>query len=202
MKTNLIEESENVFKSLERWTAFYEIERQVGPIIDHWLTKGARALRQNFADHPSPSWNCSDWGSPRDTRWYLDGEQGKHSISIGIGWPNFELHLFHGGCDQECREQALKVLESKTFEPLRALTGSPEFNAERKREGCILSVRDFNPFDEVADTTLRSRVIAWNAVNQTTEFVTKVSTKIRQITENPEIVRLIRKLSQQCGKQP
>lgn len=202
MKTNLIEEAENVFRSPERWTAFYEIERQVGTIMDHWLTKGAKALRKEFCDPPSGLWKCSDWGSPRDTRWYLKGEKGEQSIGVGIGWTEFELHLFHGGCDDVIREQAVKVLKAPNFEPLRALTGSTEDRANRRKEGSILSVRDFNPFDEVADTVLRNRIIAWKAVNETSDFVAKVSTKIRQITENPEIVRLIRKLNQQCGTQP
>lgn len=202
MKTNLIEESEKVFKSLERWTAFYEIERQVGTIMDHWLTKGAQALRKVFAGHSKQSWKCSDWGSPRDTRWYLKGENGEQSIGIGIGWQEFELHLFHGGCDAVIRERALQVLKAPNFEPLCALTGTIEDRANRRKEGSILSVRDFNPFDEVADPGLRNRIIAWKAVNQTSEFVTKVAAKIRQLTEDPEIVRLIRKLNQQCGMQP
>jgi hypothetical protein len=199
MKTSLIEEAKNVFQSVERWTAFYEIEKQISPIMDHWLITGAKALRRDFANHPSLSWKCSEWGWPRDTRWYLD-DLGELSIGIGIGWQEFELHLFHGGCDQQIREQALRVLESQTFEPLRALTGSPEARALYKKEGCILSVRDFNPFDEVGDSILRQRIIAWHAVHKTSEFVEKVSGKIRQITEDHEIVRLIRDLNQQCKK--
>ncbi len=203
MKTNLIEEAEKVFHSIERWTAFYEIQMQVGTIMDHWLTKGAKALRQDFADRPSPLWKCSYWGSPRDTRWYLDEPLGEQSIGIGIGWLDFELHLFHGSRDQQVREHALKVLETPIFEPLRTLTGLPEYRADRRKEGgSILSIRDFNPFDEVADPILRQWIIAWHAVNKTSVFVANVSQKIRQITENPAIVSLIRDLSQQCAKLP
>jgi len=201
MKSNLIEEAAKVFHSVERWTAFCEIEKQIGNIMLEWMTLGAKALRRDFADHPSPCWKCSDWGSPRDTRWQLQ-DLGEQSIGIGIGWPSFELHLFHGGGDPHVRERALTLLELPTFEPLRSLTGSPEYRAEQKKYGCILSIRDFSPFDEEADSSLRQRMIAWQAGNQTPDFVVKVSARIRQVTENPDIVALIRNLNLQCLTQP
>ena len=200
MKTNPIEEAANVFNSIDRWTAFYEMQQKIVPITEHWLTMGAVALRQEFAVRPSPSWKCADWGGTRDTRWFFDEEGGKQMIGIGIGWFDFELHLFHGGYDQEARKGALEVLESHCFEPLRILTGSPETRSAQKKEGSILSIQNFNPFDEVADPVLRQRIIAWHAGNNTAKFVEKTSAKIRQITENPEIVRLIRELNKKCLK--
>ncbi len=200
MSRNLIEEAHNVFNSIDRWIAFYEIQQQVDKIIDCWLTTGATALRQDFADHSSPSWKCCTWGVPWETRWYLDDQ--KDSINIGLGWREFELHLFHGGRDQQICQRALEVLKSNTFEPLRTLIGAEENRANRKEEGSIFSVPYFNPFGEEADPILRQRRIAWMAVNETAIFVEKVSGKIRQITENQTIVELIRDLNRQCMTPP
>lgn len=201
MKTNPIDEAKDVFHTLERWTAFYEIEKQVSAIMDRWLTIGSKALKQQFEANPSPSWKCADWGPPRDTRWYLagEGEQGMQGIGIGIGWREFEFHLFHGGCDTGVTAHALRLLESPDFEPLRSLMGSAEYRSEHRKEGSILSVRDFNPFDEVSDSGLRPRIIAWHAAHETAGFVERVSTRIRQITENPEIGRLISELNRQTA---
>lgn len=200
MKSNLTEDAAKVFQSLERWTAFYEIEQQIGTIVAQWLTEGAKALRTDFANRPSPLWTCSDWASRRDTRWQLEGLS-EQSIGIGIGWPTFELHLFHGGSDAGVRERAATLMELPMFEPLRNLTGVPEYRSEQRKYGSILSMRDFNPFDEEADSGLRLRTIAWKAGNQTAEFVAKVSSRIRQITEDLEITRLILELNRQCLEQ-
>ncbi len=203
---NPIEEAKEVFQELKRWTAFYEIEQQIGPIMDHWLTIGANVVRQHFDESPCGAWKCASWGNAMDTRWYLsgDGLPGEKGICIGIGWREFELHLFHGGLDPEVRDRALALLQSPEFEPLRSLTGSQEYRADRRREGSILSVRDFNPFDEISDSGLRPRVIAWHAAraNENPTFITKVSTRIRQIIENPEIVRLISELDRQASLNP
>lgn len=206
MKTNPIEEAKEVFSELNRWTAFYEIEQQVGSIMDHWMTIGAIALRQHFDENPCAPWKCAIWGDSRDTRWYLAGDDlpGEKGICIGIGWREFELHLFHGGCVPEVRNRALGLLESPEFEPLRTLTGSPEYRADRRKEGGILSVRDFNPFDDISDSGLRPRIIAWHAAraNDDGTFIDKVSTRIRQIIENPEIIRLICELNRQASLNP
>ena len=103
--------------------------------------------------------------------------------------------------DQLMREKALLALESKNFEPLRILTGSPETRSDPQKFGSIRSIRNFNPFDEVSDPNLRLRIIAWHAGNNTIEFVEKTSAKISQITDKAEIVALIRDLNHQCTQE-
>lgn len=203
---NLIEEATIVFQDLNRWTAFYEIEQQIGHIMDHWLTIGADAVRRHFDESPCGAWKCASWGDARDTRWYLsgDGLPGEEGICIGIGWREFELHLFHGGRDPEVRDRALALVQSPEFEPLRSLTGSQEIRTDRRKEGSILSVRDFSPFAEISDSGLRSRVIAWHAARaiEDSTFVTRVSARIRQIIDNPLIVGLISDLDRQANLNP
>lgn len=198
MSKNLSTEALNVFGSLDRWIAFHQLQPQIEPLKEHWLTIGAEGLREEFISNPSEFWTCSPWGTLRDTRWVLDEVMADGSISIGIGWPTFELHLFHAGWGREICNRAATVLEEPEYSLVRLLIGQRETRSLQIKEGSIFSIRDFNPLEEISALKCRVSNIAWHAGNETKLFVERTSQRIRQITENPEVVRLLRELRREC----
>lgn len=198
---DIISESKAVFSSLEKWTALYEINQQVPAIIHRWFTDGVEALRKDFEANPSQEWKCSEWGSKQDLRWYL-ADLGWHSVGFGFGWPEFEFHLhveLGGSCDWQ---KAISVLRKPEFEPLLTIFDAHYSNTpHRGKEGSLCSDGHFNPFSDTQDAKLRQHIIAWHAIHDQANFVEKMSAKVRQITDNPSMTGLIRKLNLQSRRE-
>lgn len=195
---NIINQSHEVFKTLEQWKAFYEIQKNIYCITQHWLCEGAKALRL----HSKKNFNksvCEEWYVQRDTCWHI-AELDMQSISVGIGW-DFELHLFARDENQDVVRLAqakIKAPESPYKVLLHIIGGDYEYERERVRLGSILSNRHFTPFDEVNDSDLRLKIIAWHAINDTSVFIEKTMNKVNRIIGNEEVTDLIIKLNEEC----
>jgi hypothetical protein len=199
---DIITESRIVFGSLEKWTALYEINQQLPAIIDHWLTSGAVALRKDFEAKPCQEWKCSDWGSKRDSRWYL-ADLGWDSVGFGFGWGEFEFHLHLETGGSHDWQKAIALIAKPEFEPLLSIFEARYSNTpHRSRDGSLCSDRCFNPFSDTQDPNLRRHIIAWHAIHDQASFIEKMSNKVRQITGDPSISGLIRKLSLQSKRAP
>ena len=192
---DIISESNDIFNTLDKWTAVYEINQQIPAIIDRWLTIGAEALREDFESNPSQGWQCYHWGSKRDSRWYL-ADMGLHSVSFGFGWPEFEFHLFLENGNSFDWQKAIDVLAEPEFEPLLLLFGGYHSNTPyRSKDGSLCSDRSFNPFSDTSDQILRQRIIAWHAAHDKDHFIKTMSKQVRQITDDTTITGLICQLN-------
>lgn len=194
---DIISESKAIFNSLEKWLAVYEINQQLPAIIHGWLTAGAVALRRDFETKSCHEWKCSHWGCQRDSRWYL-ADLGWDSVGFGFGWPEFEFHLHLETGGSHDWQKAISLIANPEFEPLLSIFDARYSNTpHRSREGSLCSDRCFNPFSDAQDTYLRMHIIAWHAIHDQANFVENMSNKVRQITGNPSISGLIRKLNLQ-----
>lgn len=155
MKQQLIRQSAGIFNTQDKWDALFEIHNHSREIIDHWLTIGARALRESFAN--DSGWGCEQW-SPcgRDTRWFLKNDASK-SLGIGFGWTEVELHLHLISPADADLTQAVTLLESQEFKPLLELfelvTSPPRY----PNDGSVAYNLTINPFSGAGDTQVRLR---------------------------------------------
>jgi hypothetical protein len=196
MKQDILQEAANIFDSAEKWRAFYDMEQASLSIINHWLTIGAKALRDEF-QKKTGQWECSIWGnSPRDTKWHLS-KLGEKSIAIGIAWETFEFHLFDGRYNDEKWQKAADLLDGPDFRQLVSRIGPRCYRKDWKNEKLLLADLNFDPLGSGADPLFRSRLIAWHAAHRTGDFVEKTLGWVRRfIMEDKEMVRLIRELNE------
>lgn len=199
MNQDLLHEAAMIFGTPEKWRAFHDMQQACPAIINHWLTEGQKALRDAFEKSPG-RWGCLTWGGVRDTRWYLD-ELGDQSISIGIGWETFELHLFDAR-NGETWERAGGLLEQPEFRPLVNRIGPRCYRASWQKERLLLADLAFDPLGTGAEADFRARLIAWHA-GQTGrgggEFVEKTLGWMKQLLEDDEFVDLVRELNLRAG---
>lgn len=193
MKTTILQQAAGIFDTIEKWRAFYDMQQACPDIITHWRKIGAKALREEFGKN-SGKWACSNWGGDADTKWYLT-ELGVGSISIGIGWDLFELHLFDGRNSDETWQKAADQLDSPEFRQLVSRIGPRCYRATWKSEKLLLADLEFDPLGSGADSGFRARLLAWHAAHTTEDFVKKTLERVRQLIEDEEVVQLIRDLN-------
>lgn len=197
MNQDIIQEAINIFDIPEKWRAFYDMEKACPDIINEWLRHGAHVLREEFQKSPG-AWELSIWGSSRDTKWHLS-ELGEKSISIGIGWETFEFHLFDARNNDEQWTKTCELLAGPDFRQLVTRIGPRCYRPGWKKEKLLLADRSFDPLGLGADADFRSRLIAWHAAHRTEDFVEKTLGWVRQLMEDEEVVRLIRKLNERSS---
>jgi hypothetical protein len=201
MNQDLLHQAATIFGTPEKWRAFHDMQQACPAIISHWLTEGAKSLRDEFAKNAG-QWECQFWGTPRDTRWFLK-DLGEKSISVGIGWETFELHLFDGR-NSETWQKAADLLEEPEFRPLVARIGPRCYRSSWQKERLLLADLGFDPLGTGADAGFRARLIAWHAGREghgTGEFVEKTLEWMRQLLEDDKFIRLIRELDRQSSDQ-
>jgi hypothetical protein len=193
MNQDIIQEAVNIFDTAEKWRAFYDMEKARPDIQNGWLRHGAHALREEFLKSPG-EWGCSPWGNPRDTKWHLS-ELGEKSISIGIGWEDFEFHLFDARDNDEQWTKAGELLDGPDFRQLISRIGTRCYRPRYKSDKLLLADLNFDPLVMGADAGFRPRLIAWHAAKRTGDFVEKTLGWVRKLMEDEEVVRLIRELN-------
>jgi hypothetical protein len=195
MNQDLLHQAAAIFDTSDKWRAFHDMRQACPDIVNHWLRAGSDLLRREFANHTK--WKCDTWGHDRDTRWYL-GELEKESINVGIGWETFELHLFDGR-SHETWQEAVTLLEKQEFQYLINRIGPRCYRSTWQKERLLLADLNFDPMQTGADQAFRASLIAWHAgrsAHGATDFVDKTAAWMRQLLEDDEFVRLIRKLNQ------
>lgn len=197
MSDSIIEQSTEIFGTLEKWQALYEMEQAVPKILTHWLTNGAKAMRTEFS-RTSNIWACSTWGVERDTRWYLS-DLGQESISLGIGWETFELHLFDGRNDGTTWKTATELLGHLEFQGLKERIIHRRNRPYSHSVKILLSDLQFDPFASGFDGNFRHRYIAWMAAHETDEFVNATLERIHTLLDDEEFVRLVRELTKRSA---
>jgi hypothetical protein len=187
------------FTNLEAWSTFSELRSLYDDITWEWLKHGHNKLRKSFEDRPSPGWECSQWENPGESRWHLN-EFVKDSIGLGIGWMDQGFYLTWPTANKQQYEAALTSLnDQKEYASLKAV-----FNVSDKPYriscGCLLGDEHYNPFTD--DTSIpRVPSIAWHAQDEPEIFAARMGEKVREITDNPELTGLIRKLNEEMGLQ-
>ena len=197
MQNEIIKQSIGIFDSQDKWDALFEIHNHSEEIIGHWLTIGAHALRESFAEHPI--WGCEIWGNAMDTRWYLKDDASK-SLGIGFGWLEVEFHLHVYGSDTAKRMQAVTLLESREFKPLQELFELTTSQARHPEEGSVAYNLTINPFSGARDTQVRVRELAWLAAHKTDYYAEKMGGIIRRLTDDERMTELFRELNRQINK--
>lgn len=195
MNKELLQQAAIIFDTSDKWRAFHDMRQACPDIVNHWLRAGADALRREFANHKN--WKCDTWGHDRDTRWYLEDLK-KESINVGIGWETFELHLFDGR-NHETWQNAVNLLENPVFRYLLERIGPRCSRSDSKKERLLLADRNFDPMQTGADQEFRADLIAWHAgqiAHGAPYFVEKTAAWMRQLLEDDEFIRLIRKLNE------
>lgn len=191
MNQELLKHAPKIFDTLDKWNALFEIHRQTDAIIEAWLTQGAEALQKSYAN--DPNWGCKEWGSKRDTRWYLKGCE--ECVGIGLGWPGVELHLYLAN-QVASYDDAFDLLKTAKFQPLLH-TLDLQTPSSRKGDGSLASNTTFNPCTDATDWQERRRELAWQAGRTTDEYVKKMGGKIRLLTDNAALTALFRELNQE-----
>lgn len=193
MNKELLKQSVPIFNTQDKWEALFEIHNHSNDIINHWLTIGALALRESFADNAI--WGCEKWGVERDTRWYLN-ECGSQSVGIGFGWIEVELHLHLSNSPTYDYNRAAELLLAPAFKPLLELF---ELNTPPRyvSDGGLAYNATLNPFSGAADTQVRQRELAWLAAHKTGDYVRKMGGIIRRLTDDPSHTGLFRELNRQ-----
>ena len=198
MNPKLLNQSVEVFNTLEKWNALFEVHDHSEEIMEHWLAIGAKALREEFDANPSQGWECQKWDAEHEVRWNL-ADFGREAIGIGFGWGKWEFHLHFKGNKPNCKVCAERLLKTTEFRRLLAVFGTQEIIRGRSRDGSLAYDVTFNPFSNAADAEPRIREVAWHAAHQTADFVEKMSAKIRQFTENKKLTSLLIDLNQRSG---
>lgn len=196
MNPDLLRQAAAIFDTPKKWQAFHDMQQACPKIVDHWLKVGAEALRKEFSKR-SGSWKCGTWGNPRDTRWYLK-DLGEKSISIGIGWETFELHLFDGRDDSETRDRADQLLDEPEFRSLTTRIGPRCRRRSWEAYKLLLADRRFDPFDTHTDDEFRVRLIAWHAGRSEHGgggFVEKTLGWMDRLLEDPAFIHLVHELN-------
>ncbi len=195
MNPKLKEQSIAIFESLEKWNALFELYEQTNQIMDYWLSIGAKALIAEFKSNPPSGWNCQQWDQPHEVRWHLT-EFGLESIGVGFGWNTWEFHLHLRGANKDVQNRAGSLLREPEFQPLLAVFGSQDNTPPRFRAGSIACDVTFNPYNSgQTSPEHRRRELAWQAAHQTEDFVGRMSSIVRRITENSTLTALLRDLN-------
>ena len=194
MNTKLQGQSVEIFNSLEKWNALFELHEQTSEIMNYWLAIGAKALIAEFKDNPSSGWVCQRWDQGHEVRWHLK-EFGRESIGIGFGWTTWEFHLHLQGGSKDILNRAGVLLKTPEFQPLLAVFESQDNAPRRSGEGSLACDVTFNPYSGVSAAEQRRRELAWQAAHETANFAGKMSSVIRQITENSTLTALLRDLN-------
>ena len=195
MNKELLKQSISIFDTRDKWDALFEIHDQREAIIDHWLTIGARALRDSFAH--DPVWMCDKWDVERDTRWYLK-DCGKDSVGIGFGWIEVELHLHLKDSPPDRYACAAELLAAPVFKPLLELF---ELKTPPTHVSAGSLAYNPNPFGEDSDPQARQRELAWLAAHKTKCFVEKMGGGIRRLTDDSGHTGLFRELIRRNSSQ-
>lgn len=197
MSESIIEQSKEIFGTIEKWQAFHEMQLAIPTIVNHWLEIGAAAMREEFS-RTAGKWACANWGSDRDTRWYLEDLK-QESISLGIGWETFELHLFDGRGGESTWKTALDLLSHQDFTGLKERIDHRGARAYAHTYRTLLSDLQFDPFSSGHGEVFRPRFIAWMAAHKTDEFVEVTLARIRTLLDDEEFIRLVRDLTQRSA---
>ncbi len=187
MNKELLDASVDVFDSLEKWNALFEIHKEADGIVEHWLTIGARAMEDAFNKQPSPGWVCEKWDKQHERRWYL-AKFGPKSIGIGFGWPKWEFHLHAKGSEKFDGEKAVALLQTLRFGSLRA-----KFPENFREGGCFAGNTTFLPYGPCRDRKLQ---IAWYAAHKPKDFAEKMLAMVRDITACNELTELVSELNE------
>lgn len=199
MNIKLLEQSVEIFGSLEKWEALFELYEQTGQIMNYWLATGAKALIEEFKNNPSLGWECRKWDQDYEVRWHLE-KFGRDSIGIGFGWPTWEFHLHILRRSKDEQNCAAEILKKPEFQPLLAVFGSQDNVPRRTGEGSLACDVTFNPYSGVAAANERRRALAWQAAHQTEDFVRMMAAKIREVTDNPVLMELVQRINCQAMK--
>lgn len=197
MNKELLAQSISIFDTQDKWDALFELHNQSNRIIEHWLTIGAIALRESFADHSQ--WGCEKWGSHLwDTRWYLK-DFGEKSVAIGFGWGGVDLHLHLTDTPTDVDTRAAELISSSTFKPLLEIL---ELTASTKYiyDGSLAYNSTINPFSGVTDAPVRQRELAWKAAHETEEYVRKMGGIIRRLTDDAGHTALFREFNREISE--
>ena len=194
MNKELLNQSKDIFNTQDKWNALFEIHNQSKFIIEHWLTIGARALRDSFAD--DPVWGCEKWDNERDTRWYLK-EFGRESVGIGFGWGEVELHLHLIDSSTDSQNPAVELLRSPAFKPLLELFELETTPPKHYDEGSLAYNTTLNPFSGATDTQARQRELAWLAAHDPKFYVEKMAGIIRRLTADSIYTGLFQEFNRQ-----
>jgi hypothetical protein len=197
MNTKLLAESVGIFNSPEKWNALFELHEQTGQIMDHWLSIGAKALIDDFKNNPSPGWVCRKWDQDHEVRWHLETFEEK-PIGIGFGWSTWEYHLFiWRGCVEK-QNRAAELLKKTEFQALLKVFGPQDNVPRRTGNGSLACDVTLNPIGSMTAPEPRRRELAWLAAHQTEEFVRRMSSVIRQITDNSTFTALLEELNRRA----
>lgn len=201
-KHDIIARSVKVFDNIEKWNAIFQIQGETDNIMEHWRSIGAIAIREQFDQKPSPGWTCDEWGTPKDTRWYLT-DLGPKSIGIGFGWMDMELDLF---CHWEVKERydlsgaTFCLRDEEKFSTLRQIFPDDAYGPGRVDDGCFAADKHFTPYPEARQPGARRRVFAWHAAHECDDFACKILEKVRSIISDESNTALIRELNQRFMK--
>ena len=196
---DLLQQSVRIFDSQEKWNALFEIYSQSNDIIQAWMETGAEALRSDFAARPSVGWTCVEWEAKRETKWFIS-DLGRDSICLAFAWPYWEIHLFYKLPAEFDETEAKRLVSLDEFRPLRALF-APEKTPDRGGKYRLLaSDSTFNPFSGLSEEPLRQRELAWYAAHETDRFVKEVSNRMRQITDDAALTKLVRDLNRRAKR--
>ncbi len=197
----LLKQSAQIFDSLEKWNALFEIHSLSDQINELWMEKGAEALRSDFGARPSAGWKCKDWEAKRETIWFLS-DLGCDSISLVYAWPTWEFHLIFKAPAPFDETEAKRLLKRDQFQPLVAMFDPDEVPSKGGKYRPLASDSKFNPLGGSSEKFSRQRELAWYAAHETDRFVKEMSNHVRQITDDSTLTALVRELNHRAKLPP
>lgn len=197
----LLQQSAQIFNSLEKWNALFEIHDLSGQIIRLWMAKGAEALRADFAARPSEHWNCEVWEAKHETIWFLR-DLGRDSISLVYAWETWEFHLLFKAPAPFDETMAKQILGQDAFQSLVANFDPEEVPSKDGKYRPLASDSTFNPFGDSSEKLPRQRELAWYAAHESDRFVEEMSNRVRKITDDSTLTALIRDLNSRARTLP
>ena len=198
MKSPLLAQSVQIFGTLEKWNALFEIHGAAEAIMENWFEVGATALRHDFAKRPSTGWTCLEWENKRETKWVLS-TFGSNSIHLGFGWPTWEYHLIFTAPAPYDEAKAKLLLKEPEFQPLVSCFDPEGTSSKSGGYHTLASDLTFNPFSGTGERDLRKRELAWYAAHDTRRFVDEMSSRVRLITDDPTLTALVGELNRRSS---
>ena len=195
IEQKLIQNSQAIFDTLEKWDAFNELQQLNAQIVEHWLAVGTKKLRENIMPNLSKDWSWKPWGNERDTRWYLEAF-GFGSLSIGFGWRyQFHLHLIDANrFDSKWIDEQLKT--PKYAKLLTPFGFDPRLDFGY---GSKAMERNYNfTFENPNVDNIPIHELAWYAAHRTEDFVKQAAIKIKRFTSDLEMTDLLKELNSEA----
>jgi hypothetical protein len=192
MNEELLKQTESLFDSPQKWSAFIELMDRSGEMQNRWLKRLQQEVSQREKKDLDSNWNIYV-GDNCEIRWHIKGEA--NNTFIIHFWGKESCLGVHndGALDADKVED---LIQESRFDIIK--DGFDRIGEWDKSNNTMEEHGNFK-FDSIHNGRFTDKILVWYAGNKTKEFADQLIRKVRKL-QTPEIKELFKEINAKCKK--